>query len=80
VREHGPLSGRTLHEEYDRVAPRVYKQTPKTPVQRRHRRSILSKLDDYDLIQSERTAGSAEYCAVDADLESELDVVAALVG
>lgn len=80
VRGHGPLSGRELHQEYDRVAPRAYKQTPKTPIGKRYRRGILSKLADYDLIEAEKTRGSARYWTVDDDLASELDVAAALVG
>ena len=80
VREFGPLSGRQLHEEYDRVAPRAYGQTRKTPIGKRYRRGVLSKLDDYDLIERETTKGSARYWAVDKELESELDVAAALVG
>jgi len=80
VREFGPLSGRELHREYDRVAPRVYDQAQKTPITKRHRRGVLSKLEDYDLIGAEKTDGSAQYWAVDDELESELDVAAALVG
>ena len=79
VREYGPLSGHELHEWYDRVAPEAYGTSKLTPVSKRYRRTALQKLEDYDLLGSEKTAGSSRYWVLDDSLSSELDVAAALV-
>ncbi len=74
VRSYGPLSGQELHEWYDRVGSVAYGGTPKTPVSRGYRRTILRKLEEYDLVDSEKTAGSGRYWVVEPELVSELDI------
>lgn len=74
VRRGGRLSPGELHDRYDRVADDVYRGHDLTPVSERGRRTKLTKLRDYDLIDWEGENRHRRYWARDETVESPIDI------
>jgi len=72
VRQAGACSGEEVHDQYERVADRVYDGLTVAPVGRRSRRNKLAKLAAYDLIDFAEERGGRRYRVLDEDLESEV--------
>jgi cell division control protein 6 len=70
------LTGRDLHARYDRLADQLYYGRTLDPITRRSRRTKLSKLVDYDLLDRDGPNSHPEYSVVEPSLESDLDIEA----
>lgn len=65
-----------MHERYDAVAERVYRDVPQMPIGRRARRKKLTKLEDYDLIAIEGETSDRRYRVRDVAVEPPIEVPA----
>lgn len=68
VRVEGPLAGSVLHKRYEAVADSVYEGRPETPISPRSRRTKLSKLVDYDLLEVEGENRHQTFSVCDEDV------------
>lgn len=75
IRAHHTLESSDLHDTYDAVQECGYADRPQQPISRRDRRTKLSKLREYDLIEwTEHDDNSRTYRVVDAAISSEFDI------
>jgi len=72
----GDRSSRLIHEWYDDHADALYQDVPSTPVGKRQRRNILSKLVAYDLIERTGPQQQYSYHLVDADVKPVVELSA----
>lgn len=80
IRLEGPITGTELHAFYDSMANSVYQGQAQTPVSRRHRRSIITKLREYDLVEKDEEGdGDVQYEPVDLELRSPIDPLAEIL-
>lgn len=76
IHDRGDVSSRAIHEWYDAHADALYREVPQTPVSKRHRRSLLDKLQSYDLVGRGGEDNHPMYHLLDAEVEPAIEVPA----